>query len=216
MLDDWLEDTESKIQIIVQANPHTELEFAFSATGDIGNVTLVDDGDRSTRSHTKAFVRLAPGTYEITQGLPDEDGWELTGIQCVGTDEVTTDLVNRIAIIDLSEGKNVRCTFENTGSEPVSVEEEASEIPDIYILSQNYPNPFNPTTIIEFALPEANDVRLMVYDILGRRVARLVDEIMQPGYHKVKFDASHLASGMYIYQIQAGEFTKTRKLTLLK
>ena len=89
-------------------------------------------------------------------------------------------------------------------------------IPDTYELSQNYPNPFNPATIIEFALPEAVEVQLSVYDILGRHLTTLVDDLLQAGYHEVTFDAGHLASGVYIYRILAGEFEKTRQLTLIK
>jgi len=96
-----------------------------------------------------------------------------------------------------------------------SVEEEA-DIPVDFTLSQNYPNPFNPTTVIEFGLPKSSPVRLEVYNMIGQRVALLVDEQKTAGWHAVTFDASSLSSGMYLYRIQTGEFTKTRKLTLIK
>lgn len=92
----------------------------------------------------------------------------------------------------------------------------SGDIPQEYTLSQNYPNPFNPSTIIEFALPEPGDVELVVYNILGREVASLVNSQKQAGYHQVIFDAGHLASGIYIYRLQANEFQLTRQLTLIK
>jgi hypothetical protein len=85
-----------------------------------------------------------------------------------------------------------------------------------YSLSQNYPNPFNPTTTIEFTLPETQNVKLIVYDVLGREVARLVDGRLQAGAHNVTFKAAQHASGMYFYRLEAGDFVQTKKLMLLK
>jgi hypothetical protein len=81
---------------------------------------------------------------------------------------------------------------------------------------QNYPNPFNPETTIRFTLPEKSKVRLTVYSITGEYVVTLVNSVMNEGHHQVTFDASKLASGIYLYRIQAGEFTQVRKMMLLK
>ena len=83
-------------------------------------------------------------------------------------------------------------------------------------LAQNYPNPFNPNTEIAFVLPEMSPVRLVVYDVLGKEVARLVDNTLDAGPHSVSFDAGSLPSGMYIYRIEAGTFTEAKHMTLLK
>ena len=88
--------------------------------------------------------------------------------------------------------------------------------PTAYALDANWPNPFNPSTEIRFALPEAADVRLVVYDVMGREVARLADGPLAAGYHRVRFDASGLASGVYLYRIEVGAFTATRRMTLVK
>ena len=93
---------------------------------------------------------------------------------------------------------------------------EVQGIPTEFALAPNYPNPFNPTTTIEFALPEAVEVSLRVYDVRGRVVARLVERPMAAGYHRVQFNASRLASGLYLYRIQAGRFTQVRRMILLK
>ncbi len=98
---------------------------------------------------------------------------------------------------------------------PVSVPQDRP-MPTTYALQQNYPNPFNPATQIEFALPKQDYVRLEVYNLLGERVATLVDGTMTAGYHTVRFDASRLASGIYIYRMASGESSFTRKMVLTK
>lgn len=94
--------------------------------------------------------------------------------------------------------------------------EGITDVPVEFELGQNYPNPFNPSTQIQFAVPENADVRLDVYNVMGQRVATLVNESMSAGTHTVSFDARNLASGMYLYRLQAGSTVITRKMTLLK
>lgn len=88
--------------------------------------------------------------------------------------------------------------------------------PRDFYLSQNYPNPFNPTTVISYQLPVVSNVTLKVYDVLGREVAALVNGRQTEGSHAVTFRADKLPSGVYFYQLQAGTFTETKKLTVLK
>jgi hypothetical protein len=89
-------------------------------------------------------------------------------------------------------------------------------LPTEFSLEQNYPNPFNPSTVIEYAVPEERHVKLEVYNVLGERVAALVDEAKQAGYYSERFDATGLASGLYFYRLQAGDFVDTKRLLLLK
>lgn len=91
-----------------------------------------------------------------------------------------------------------------------------ADIPQELALRQNYPNPFNPATQITYELPLQADVRLEVYDMVGRQVATLVNETVQAGVHTVNFDAGNLSSGVYIYRLQAGSTTLSRKLTVIK
>jgi hypothetical protein len=121
--------------------------------------------------------------------------------------------------------KNEVARMVNLGKveEPVSVAESNSIIPKVFSLEQNYPNPFNPATTIEFALPNNSNVKIAVYDVLGRLVTRLVEGNFEAGYHKVQFNASTLASGIYFYRIeatsnggQAGTFVNAKKLMLIK
>jgi len=89
-----------------------------------------------------------------------------------------------------------------------------------YELHQNYPNPFNPTTIIKYNIVNSGNVSLKVYDVLGNEVATLVNEEKQPGSYEVEFQSAvgspQLASGIYFYQLRAGEFVQTKKMVLLR
>jgi subtilisin-like proprotein convertase family protein len=89
-------------------------------------------------------------------------------------------------------------------------------IPSYYSLSQNYPNPFNPVTKITYTLPKSGNVELKVYDILGREVATLVNEVKQAGIYDINFNATNLASGIYFYRIKAGDFSAIKKMVLVK
>jgi hypothetical protein len=103
-----------------------------------------------------------------------------------------------------------------TGATVVNIEEEVTDMPDEYFLGSNYPNPFNPQTTIRFGLPEAGFVTLDVFDMLGRRVATLVNSTMAAGYHTVTFGSTSLSSGIYFYRISAGQFHQVRKMMLMK
>jgi hypothetical protein len=97
------------------------------------------------------------------------------------------------------------------------VGDEPSDIPKEFSLAQNYPNPFNPSTKIFYELPKASRVSLIVYDVLGREVATLVDKMQQPGSYTVTFSTQDgRASGVYFYRIHAGDFVSVKKMMLLK
>ncbi len=89
-------------------------------------------------------------------------------------------------------------------------------LPTAFALDQNYPNPFNPSTTIDFALPKDARVSLDVYNVIGQRVASIINEVRQAGYHSVQFNAGQLASGLYIYRIVAGDITMVKKMMLTK
>ena len=92
-----------------------------------------------------------------------------------------------------------------------------NEIADNYALYQNYPNPFNPTTKISFALPKASIVTLKVFDINGRLIETLLNnETVVSGINEINFNASRLASGIYFYKIEAGDFQATKRMILVK
>ena len=103
----------------------------------------------------------------------------------------------------------------NAAIPPVAVLEDRPW-PRSYQLCQNYPNPFNPATTITYELPKSSNVRLSIYDILGREVAVLANERTEAGVHDVRFDAAGLASGVYFYRLSAGDFVQTRRLLLVR
>jgi len=102
------------------------------------------------------------------------------------------------------------------GVESTSISEAYNTILQEFKLHQNYPNPFNPTTTIKYGLPEVSDVKITIYNINGKPVETLVNSSKHPGYHKVKWNASDVASGVYFYRIATDEFVEVKKCVLLK
>ncbi len=99
---------------------------------------------------------------------------------------------------------------------PTNVEEADAEIPSKFVLFQSYPNPFNPSTTIEYALPKAAQVEIIIYDVHGQEILVLVNGRKEAGKHAVELNATSLSSGVYFYQLRAGEFMATQKLILLR
>jgi hypothetical protein len=102
--------------------------------------------------------------------------------------------------------------FENSSNSLTS----GNQIPKEYSLSQNYPNPFNPSTTIKYSLPKDGLVTMKIYDLAGREVAKLVNEVKKAGNYQVQFNASNLASGVYFYRIQSNDFVMTKRMVLIK
>lgn len=96
------------------------------------------------------------------------------------------------------------------------VEIEVKFIPSVFALSQNFPNPFNPSTTIDYQLPKESKVTLKMYDVLGKEVATVVDEMKEAGSYNVQIDAGGFASGVYFYRIVAGDFVSIKKMVLMK
>jgi glucose/arabinose dehydrogenase len=129
-------------------------------------------------------------------------------ISCFGID-------NNNVMYVLSYGSSGR-VLKLTGP-PTTVTPINNEIPNTFDLMQNYPNPFNPTTKINFAIASASNVSLQVYDMSGRIVAELMsNEFIQPGNYSREFDATGLASGIYVYKLSAGNFVSSKRMALVK
>lgn len=93
---------------------------------------------------------------------------------------------------------------------------EISGIPSDFALHQNYPNPFNPTTEIRFGVPENANVKIVIYNAVGKEVAQLVNKHFNAGYHTYTWNASNLASGVYFYEMTSNKFKQTQKMLLVK
>jgi len=106
--------------------------------------------------------------------------------------------------------------FDLTVNPVVGINDPFAQIPVKYELSQNFPNPFNPTTQIRFALPKASTVEIYLFNVMGQKVATILDEYEPAGYHTINFDASQMASGVYFFSIKAGEFKDIKKMILMK
>ena len=163
---------------------------------------------------TTYLVGTSTGAYSTTALNGANTEWTQEGATVIGN--------NVVEFISArpSDGRVVLAThgrgiFLGMPVETVATEEE-SGVPEHFALHQNYPNPFNPETTITFDVPETRSVELAVFDVQGRRVALLVDEVFSVGQHTIPWQADHLPSGTYFYQLRAGAFTQVKTMILVK
>ena len=177
------------------------------------------------------------GSYEMNwpemTNIPDS--WNITLIDLVSGDEVDLRSVSSYSftIEENSKAKIAPVADRLTPVEQMgevsdarfkliikngvtSSNEAVEQLPGTVTLDQNYPNPFNPSTVIPFSLPQRSEINLSVYTLTGRKVATLVNQVMGAGDHSATFDGSQLSSGIYIYRLETGNVSLTRKLTLIK
>ena len=101
-------------------------------------------------------------------------------------------------------------------NEPATGIKTNNTIPAQFTLQQNFPNPFNPSTKITYSIPKANFITIRIYDMIGREVQLLVNEFQNRGTYTINFDAEKLSSGIYLYRLQAGKFSTTKKMLLVR
>jgi endo-1,4-beta-xylanase len=171
--------------------------------GNIGDAGTPDDNTQ-LQLYKKIFPILwkSPAVRGITLwGYLEGHMWQTTCFL------VHSNLESRPAFVWLAQYVN---------DNPTGIEKTASTVPSNYELYQNYPNPFNPSTKIRYNIVKASKVMLTIFDILGREVQTLVNEQQVPGQYTVTFNAQNLASGIYFYRLNAGDFSEVKKLMLLK
>jgi hypothetical protein len=120
---------------------------------------------------------------------------------------------NEIDISPIHKKNNLKLLI---GDESFINDIKSNFIPSLYILAQNYPNPFNPSTVIKYQIPKSELVKLNIYNVLGKEVKTLVKEIQDAGVHEVEFNGKDLSSGIYFYSLNAGSFSSTKKMILMK
>jgi hypothetical protein len=193
---------------IIQQNPHT---FDIYTVHFIDNMTGWAAGDSSsilkTTNSGLNWIAYSTGANVVSSSIYFVDtsvGWIV--------------------------GENGIILKSTTGGEPIGIHPISSEIPKSFNLTQNYPNPFNPSTKIKFSLPfpseggvkaplsfgEGLGVRLVVYDLLGREVAILVNQQLKPGIYEVEWDGSNYPSGVYFYKFITESFTNSKRMVLVK
>ena len=146
-----------------------------------------------------------------------EDDTDFFNVQTQGFQEWTVHVTDGI---DTVEADNAPFSITIDGANALSTYLEGL-LPDEFALHQNYPNPFNPTTTLRYDLPDNGHVNIIIYDMLGREVRTLVNQTQDAGYRSVIWDATNdygkpVSAGIYLYQIQAGEYISTKKMVLLK
>ncbi len=183
------------------------IDAIFTSYGDepvtIDTIIIADAGvDYLTCDHQEPFVIDAQ--TEITVRVTFQTSEDI-------------DLETRMRVINDSENMSRLYTWDvHASTYPAAVDDDLTGVPAEYALFQNHPNPFNPTTSVGFALKTAGNVELNVYDMSGRMVREVVNGRLSAGYHNAQIDASDLPAGIYLYRLNAGNFTDTQKMILLK
>lgn len=173
-----------------------------SSFADQTSSALVQDTIPRQVLNAGGAMWLSTASYKLSSSL----GQSITGLQETGSTKLYTGFWNPWVV----------------EATPVEWEEaDHTQRPTEFDLRQNYPNPFNPVTTIQYALPKSSGVCIRIYNILGQRVRDLVNERQDPGYKTVFWDGkddhgNEVSSGVYFYRIEAGDFVKCRKMTLLK
>lgn len=212
-----------------------QISFYIATTGPgFAGRILDDDGTNGlpgTELFTQSITSPAVGFTNITVDPPITitDGgfyvvWTMEGSGIALGEDLTTPVSNRsfegfgTAFSPYRNGATqdpmIRAQIHLPGS--VGITPISGNIPERYSLSQNYPNPFNPSTKIDFAIPKNGLVKIVVYDILGRQISKLVNQNLTAGTYSIDFNAANLNSGIYFYRIEADGFVKTKKMLLIK
>lgn len=194
------------------------------------------DGYNRSANNNGGFIRIAitgGGVNENNNGTPK--GYDIDTAYAAWVQVNFSIIVAEPYLLTIDSVSNAVSLFENQGNDPnngvinsqplsppinitgtSAVVAQRPGIPAEFALDQNYPNPFNPSTQIDFALPRQEQVTLDVFNVLGQKVATLVNGPLPPGFYTQKFDAAGLSSGLYFYRLRAGQLTFLKKMLMIK
>jgi hypothetical protein len=188
--------------------------------------TIIFDGTNYFISWTDnvfTSASLVMGRFINTSGVPIDTGFTIFGslgdkiaaygISKIGNNKILV-VATRVDTPSFSNG-DVYGRFINSSSTGVN-DNGKNAVPGKYSLGQNYPNPFNPNTTIKYSLPKTGNVNVTVYNALGSKIATIVNEYKSAGNYSVQFNGSNIASGIYLYRLESGNFSATKKFILLK
>lgn len=178
--------------------------------------------EASVRSATILPTSGSSKVYLIATSVGVYSASQMNGTSTIWTQEAST-VMGKVVVEYItsrkSDGTVVAATHGRgafVGKYTTTGIENENNLPTSFQLEQNYPNPFNPTTVISYQLPAASELKLHVYDVLGKLVATLVNGKVEAGNHKIEFNASKLASGIYIYRLESKDFVSAKKMILMK
>lgn len=207
--------------LTLEGLPDQELEFTWQASAS--NI------DTLQVRYTWYFMPASADTAQAHRRMASADNAEASSLTL--TYEQLDELLASLQV-DPGQTEQFTWTVAATDSERVLLADNAfaleitrgtvtdaetsPHVPSVFRLEQNYPNPFNPSTVIAYELPEANEVRIDIYDLTGRHIMRLNQGVQVAGRHEVRFDASALSSGTYLYRLQAGTYVQSRAMMLMK
>ncbi len=215
----------------VQFNVDTSLSISISPADIEQNMFLYTEHFAADTTLSENLRMLSPVySFNSPQGFNGSIGFnfimEKSGLneeesKKSGLYKFDIDAQEWVFVSGKATAKSLQATGEGLGLYAVIYDVERVAIPDKFALRQNYPNPFNPATTIRFDLPEVSKTRLDIFNILGQRVATLINNKLEAGYHSVLWNGrdnfgNNVASGLYFYKIQSGKFIKSRKMILLR
>ena len=155
----------------------------------------------------------------LNNKIKEPQDWENIGFVAgkgTTTEENSYSYSDKDLIPGIYSYKLVQIDFGGMRKESEVISVEVGNRPLEYSLRQNYPNPFNPSTTIQYSVPKSGNVSVKIFNALGEEVAKLVDEYQKAGTYKVNFNGENLSSGIYFYQLRAGNFIETNKMVILR
>jgi len=228
--------------VVVLSDPETYVQYPFTFNSNFSDnfyATIISGTNTIIRNGTVTVTCDGWGTINLPFGsfsnalrvkvITDSRDSTIAGITYVLKSHATSyqwyvpgrkfdvfQISNTIFTYNGVPESPVKSVSYNSNSRSVNISKLGTEIPENFSLAQNYPNPFNPSTNIKFDIPKSSFVKIIVYDLTGRETEVLVNQQMQPGSYSAEFNGTSLSSGIYFYKISAGEFTETKKMSLIK